>query len=187
MNGSTNSNPLGSWMRSGAASGMVANARQLFEQMRTPGEAPKTVRVDHVDVRIAVLTALAEAPASGYEIVRLLEARGAGSPSAGAVYPMLQMLADEGLATVDDADGKKVYSLTDAGRVAAETVTARSTPREAPGSHAPAGRGALAKSVAQLAQTAALVAQTGTAHDIAESVAALDGARRALLSTLARN
>jgi DNA-binding PadR family transcriptional regulator len=46
--------------------------------------------------------------------------------SAGAIYPALQQLEDEGLATADAAAGKRSYSLTDAGKAElkseAETV-----------------------------------------------------------------
>ena len=36
-------------------------------------------------------------------------------PSAGSVYPTLQQLEDEGLATSAEADGKRVYTITDEG------------------------------------------------------------------------
>jgi DNA-binding PadR family transcriptional regulator len=36
--------------------------------------------------------------------------------SAGAIYPALQQLEDEGMVISDQAAGKRVYSLTDAGR-----------------------------------------------------------------------
>src|SRR5258708_39846276 len=37
-------------------------------------------------------------------------------PSPGSVYPTLQMLEDGGLVTSNEGEGKKVYSITDAGR-----------------------------------------------------------------------
>src|SRR5258708_34033863 len=37
-------------------------------------------------------------------------------PSPGSVYPTLQMLEDGGLVTSNEVEGKKVYSITDAGR-----------------------------------------------------------------------
>lgn len=40
------------------------------------------------------------------------------SPSAGAIYPTLQLLEDRGWVTTQEAEGKKVYALTDAGRQA---------------------------------------------------------------------
>ena len=61
----------------------------------------------------------------GYQIIQELSARsgGAWSPSAGSVYPTLQLLADEGLVDAEETAGKKVFSLTDAG-VAAVAETA---------------------------------------------------------------
>ena len=50
--------------------------------------------------------------------MKRLEARSGGlyRASAGTVYPVLQLMQDEGLLRVEEADGKKVYHLTDAGR-----------------------------------------------------------------------
>ena len=77
------------------------------------------------DVRTAVLMLLLERPMHGYEMIQEIKARSneAWSPSPGAIYPTLQLLADEGLITIDELDGKKVSKLTDAGRSAAEEVT----------------------------------------------------------------
>ena len=57
-------------------------------------------------------------------MIQRLEDKTDGSwrPSPGSVYPMLQLLADEGLAQSVERDGKRVYELTDAGR--AETAAA---------------------------------------------------------------
>jgi DNA-binding PadR family transcriptional regulator len=74
------------------------------------------------DVRSALLIALLDGPAHGYELIQALEAKSDGRwrPSPGSVYPALQMLADEGLVTAADVDGKRVFTITDAGRQAAE-------------------------------------------------------------------
>ncbi len=74
------------------------------------------------DIRTAVLAALEEAPAHGYEIIQRFEEKTAGAwrPSAGSIYPTLQLLEDEGLVRSYERDGKKVYELTDEGRTAAE-------------------------------------------------------------------
>lgn len=37
-------------------------------------------------------------------------------PSPGSVYPVLQQLQDEGLVSVEEAEGRRVFSLTEAGR-----------------------------------------------------------------------
>ncbi|MFC9880056.1 helix-turn-helix transcriptional regulator [Streptomyces libani] len=72
----------------------------------------------HGRLRLYLLKLLDEAPRHGYEIIRLLEERFQGlyAPSAGTVYPRLAKLEAEGLVTHTTEGGRKVYSLTDAGR-----------------------------------------------------------------------
>ncbi|MFE7543598.1 helix-turn-helix transcriptional regulator [Streptomyces platensis] len=72
----------------------------------------------HGRLRLYLLKLLDEAPRHGYEIIRLLEERFQGlyAPSAGTVYPRLAKMAAEGLVTHTTEGGRKVYSLTDAGR-----------------------------------------------------------------------
>jgi DNA-binding PadR family transcriptional regulator len=78
------------------------------------------------DIRTAVLAALEEAPAHGYELIQRFEEKTAGAwrPSAGSIYPTLQLLEDEGLVRSYERDGKKVYELTEEGRVAAASRVA---------------------------------------------------------------
>jgi DNA-binding PadR family transcriptional regulator len=58
----------------------------------------------------------------GYEMIQELEERtgGAWSPSAGSIYPTLQLLEDEGLIEGTESDGKRRFTLTDSGREAAD-------------------------------------------------------------------
>ncbi len=69
------------------------------------------------DVRAAVLALLAERPMHGYEMIREIEERteGAWTPSAGSIYPMLQLLEDEGLISGQEIEGKRRFTLTEAG------------------------------------------------------------------------
>lgn len=78
------------------------------------------------DIRRAVLSALSEGPAHGYEVMRRLENRSGGAwrPSPGSVYPTLQMLEDEGLVRAEMHDGTRTYQLTDTGRTEAEQSAA---------------------------------------------------------------
>lgn len=59
----------------------------------------------------------------GYEIIRHLEDKSYGlwRPSPGSIYPMLQLLEEEGLVSGRDDDGKRIYELTDSGRAEAKT------------------------------------------------------------------
>jgi len=81
-----------------------------------------TGRVRRGDMRALLLAGLLDGPAHGYELMQRLEERTGGRwrPSPGSVYPMLQQLEDEALATQSEQDGRKVYSLTDAGREEAD-------------------------------------------------------------------
>jgi DNA-binding PadR family transcriptional regulator len=70
------------------------------------------------NVRAAVLALLVERPMHGYEMIRELESRTGGiwRPSPGSVYPTLQLLEDEGLIVAELGEGRKRFTLTDAGR-----------------------------------------------------------------------
>ena len=70
------------------------------------------------DLKYVILDLLAEKPSHGYEVIQTLEEkfRGLYSPSPGSVYPTLQLLEDLGYVSVEERDGKKVYSVTDEGR-----------------------------------------------------------------------
>ena len=63
------------------------------------------------EVRLALLGLLAEGPRHGYELMGQLEERSGGvyRASAGTVYPTLQQLEDEGLATSETVEGRRVY------------------------------------------------------------------------------
>lgn len=65
-----------------------------------------------------LLTALLDGPAHGYELMDRLEASSGGTwrPSPGSVYPLLQSFEDSGLVNSSDAQGRRVFALTEAGR-----------------------------------------------------------------------
>jgi len=80
------------------------------------------------EIRLALLSLLESGPKHGYELMKELESKSGGvyKASAGAIYPALQQLEDEGMVTSDQSEGKRKYSLTDAGKAElqqeAETV-----------------------------------------------------------------
>ncbi len=80
----------------------------------------------HGRLRLYLLKLLDEQPRHGYDIIRGLEDRFMGlyAPSAGTVYPRLARLEAEGLVSHGEADGRKVYRITDAGRVELRTRAA---------------------------------------------------------------
>ncbi|MDT0611021.1 PadR family transcriptional regulator [Streptomyces lancefieldiae] len=74
------------------------------------------------DVRASILALLKDRPMHGYEMIQEIAERSSGAwkPSPGSVYPTLQLLEDEGLIVSESEGGKKLFSLTEAGRTAAE-------------------------------------------------------------------
>jgi hypothetical protein len=87
-------------------------------------------------LKYALLDLLQDQPKHGYEMMKDLEERTGGfyAPSAGAVYPTLQMLEDRGWTTSETIEGKKVYTITDTGRAAlAEAKERRESRRGGPG------------------------------------------------------
>jgi DNA-binding PadR family transcriptional regulator len=69
-------------------------------------------------VRAATLILLAEQPMHGYQLMQAMAERtnGVWRPSPGAIYPTIAQLEDEGLVTTLAEGGRKLVTLTDAGR-----------------------------------------------------------------------
>jgi DNA-binding PadR family transcriptional regulator len=139
------------------------------------------------NIRRALLRALEDGPTHGYEIIRRLEERSGGlwRPSAGSVYPTLQLLEEQGLLTSHDDGGKRVYELTDEGRAEAEgqggTMPWDSV--EGVGS----GRHALRGAVMQLQLAARQVALAGDEARVERAFAVLKEARQKLYQLLAED
>ncbi|WP_211435747.1 PadR family transcriptional regulator [Trujillonella endophytica] len=74
------------------------------------------------DVRTAVLQLLTQQPMHGYQLMQAIGERSGGrwTPSPGAIYPTISQLEDEGLVTVTAESGRKLVTLTDAGRAHVE-------------------------------------------------------------------
>ncbi|MCQ0006040.1 PadR family transcriptional regulator [Actinomadura madurae] len=89
------------------------------------GRGGRGRRTRRGNVRAALLALLAERAMHGYEMIQELDARTGGvwRPSPGSVYPTLQMLEDEGLVSSEEEGGKRLFSLTDAGREEASAQT----------------------------------------------------------------
>jgi DNA-binding PadR family transcriptional regulator len=153
-----------------------------------PGGPGRRRRASRGDIRTASLLLLAEEPRNGYQIMQELEERSEGlwRPSPGSVYPALQQLEDEGLVRSDEADGRRLYHLTDAGRA---YVDERPEDEPAPwetftdtvsGQHAETG--ALMRDVAM---AFAQVMHAGSEAQVAEAGRVLAETRRSLYRILA--
>ncbi|MBM7503728.1 PadR family transcriptional regulator [Agromyces aurantiacus] len=184
----------GNW---GGKGGPGQGLWEAMEQLRGMFEQKVAPRMGRGDVRAAVLALLAEKPMHGYQIISEISERsgGAWKPSAGSVYPTLQLLADEGLVSAEESNGRKTYSLTEMGRAEA-TASADRAPWPTGGTTTGSGGGGrrdfggagpLAKSGMELAQAAAQVGRTGTPEQVKEAVEVLDEARRRLYSILAQD
>jgi len=85
--------------------------------LRSHYRSRRESRFERGDIKYVILDLLRERPSHGYEIIRELEERFGGlyTPSAGTVYPTLQMLEEMGYVTSSQTEGKKVYTITPAG------------------------------------------------------------------------
>ncbi len=135
------------------------------------------------DVRSAILTVLADGPMHGYQIMQELGERSGGAwrPSAGSVYPTLQQLEDEAMVQVEAQEGRRVFTLTEAGREAATKARAAGAPWET-GDQTGKDLGRLAM---QVARASMQVHQVGTPAAVAEARRILVQARKDLYRLLA--
>jgi DNA-binding PadR family transcriptional regulator len=73
----------------------------------------------HGDLRLVLLSLIAEKPRHGYDLIRAIEEKfgGAYAPSPGAVYPTLTLLEEQDYVVAEAQSGtKKLYQITEAGR-----------------------------------------------------------------------
>jgi DNA-binding PadR family transcriptional regulator len=70
------------------------------------------------DLKYVILDIVKDCPSHGYDITTVLEERfhGLYSPSAGSIYPILQLLENVNYVTSSRKDGKNVYTITDTGK-----------------------------------------------------------------------
>lgn len=195
MNNAFPSNPFGG---SGFGAGPNGPASAIFDamdQLRKSFESRPSggSRMARGDVRAAVLSLLTEKPMHGYQIINEIAERSGGSwkPSAGSVYPTLQLLADEGLITADEQNGRKTYSLTVAGRDVAHESSATPAPWESSaekdGHRTDPRFSALPKAGVDLAAAAAQVGRSGSPEQVQSAIDILDDARRKLYTILAQD
>ncbi|KFE44670.1 PadR family transcriptional regulator [Pseudomonas congelans] len=74
------------------------------------------------DLKLLLLALIAEQPAHGYDLIRKIEGlfEGAYCPSPGVIYPTLTFLEESEMVIGDAQAGKKLYTVTDAGRQSLE-------------------------------------------------------------------
>ena len=120
----------------------------------------------------------------GYELISELETRTEGRwrPSPGAVYPALARLEERGLIRGEETDGKRRYSITEAGqeRLAAVDPDAP-LPWEQASHDGPSLRGEIAELGGQVRQ----IGRFGTEEQRTAAVEVLKDATRKLYAILA--
>ncbi len=162
----------------------VENLRSEFERRVGPRMG---LRMGRGDVRAAILALLAEGPMHGYQIIQEIEKRSSGAwkPSAGSVYPTLQLLSDEGVVLAKEADGRKTYSLTKIG--SSEAEAGGPAPWESTSHWGGTRTTVLPKAGIKLAEVVGHIARGGTASQVDEAVSVIDEARRKLYLILAED
>ena len=81
------------------------------------GDFPGARRLSSQDLQLVILALLAEKPAHGYELIKIIEERSDGfyTPSPGMIYPALTYLEEVGHSSVAQDGGRKLYSITPQG------------------------------------------------------------------------
>lgn len=134
-------------------------------------------------IKYLILAVLAEGPRHGYDIITALEEKSNGRyrPSPGSMYPTLTLLEEGGYITGDNAEGKRIFTITDAGR---ELLTKR--PADAP--FADDGEGVdLRGSAMKLGAAVMQAARASDADSQAKVRDILDGARREIYKILSES
>lgn len=153
-----------------------------------PGSEGGSSRLRHGDVRAALLIALIDGPAHGYEVGQRLEqaSNGAWRPSPGSIYPTLQLLADEGRVSVEERDGKRIYTLTKDGHAEVRDREKRGEPLPWQAASSPQS-GALREAVLGLKMAARQIAAVGSTEQRTQAAAIVVDARRRLYQLLAKD
>lgn len=154
----------------------------LGDRRKGPG---MNLRARRGEIRAAILALLQEQPMHGYQILQELSerTRGAWNPSPGSVYPKLGVLEDEGLVSSREAEGKRVFELTEAGRAQAAKQPPGFPWNEFTGPHGDR-MGPLRDALVALTAATKQVAHTGTPEMSAEALEILVDARKRMYRML---
>ena len=139
-------------------------------------------------IKAAVVAALAERPMHGYEIMQHIEelSGGAWRPSPGSVYPTLQEFEDRGLVKSEEAEGKRVYALTDEGRAEADKLRdSEGNPPWWTGEGPTGTRMKLRQAIGGLAAATRQVGMSGSDEMVEKTLEILADARKRIYGLLA--
>jgi DNA-binding PadR family transcriptional regulator len=174
----------GGHMNPEAGSGRGRGGRRDFGPPGFRGRGPRAGRGD---VRTAILVLLSEQPMHGYQIIQELSDRthGIWTASPGSVYPTLQHLEEQGLVTGADSEGRRVFTLTDAGRELLAGRGDRPAPWERVGRGVDPAHGELKEVMQALVAAIRQVSEAGSSEQLTATVALLGETRKSIYKILA--
>lgn len=148
----------------------AAFARAMADEFGADGpEHPRRRRFGADALKIVILHLLQREPRHGYELIKTIEDLSAGlySPSPGMIYPMLTLLAEQGLISeLPGADSKRRYAITADGEAALAAAEAD-----------------LKQALHRLAEMAGMAGHRRPHADVRDAMADLKSAIRAQLAT----
>ena len=139
------------------------------------------------DVRIAILSLLADKAFNGYGLIKEIGERSGGTwtPSPGSVYPTLQQLVDEELIESMGKGPRTEFQLTDAGRTYVAEHTDELAAVWAIASERADADAGLHEAIGKLMGVIHQFRFAGTDEQRAKAVEAIDAARKTLYGILA--
>ena len=136
-------------------------------------------------MKFEILEVLTGGPRHGYDIMLEIEAKTGMRPSAGSIYPALQMLEDGDFVRGEERDGKRTYTITDKG-----TELLKERPQGEGEPHADAEglyavMGDAMRCVHGIKDAAKHIAKSGDVELFRKALAVLERTRRDLYALLA--
>lgn len=150
------------------------------------GRGPRARRGD---VRAALLVLLSEGPRNGYSLMQEIEERtdGVWRPSPGSVYPTLAQLEDEGLVKTLQTDGRKEFTITDAGQEAVDARGDAPTPWDEVTTDGGPIQGEVGHLIRQVASASSQVLKAGNQAQLEAAKELLTDTRKKLYKILAED
>lgn len=140
------------------------------------------------DIKFILLELLSDRPSHGYDLIKAMENRYGGFRrlSPGSVYPTLQLLEEGGYLISTTEGGKRIYTVTDAGRDLLAERTQQAVPWTGDSiSEPPSAFVELRKATTELANAVAQVARNGNVDRMNQVREKLDRVKREIYGLLA--
>ena len=81
--------------------------------------------IKRIFLKFWILKIIGDKPTHGYEIIQEIERKTGGrwTPSSGSIYPALELFESRGWIVSEEAERRKIYTITPRGRAALEQMT----------------------------------------------------------------